>query len=81
MIRQLYDKHAIPVCQNWPKGQESAGDHYKDYFGMKKSYSDVHLTGYSPYSEGEEEGFLKLSIEPDEETAIKKLEYLFVQKE
>jgi uncharacterized protein len=79
MIRQLYDKHAI-LYARVAKGQESAGDHYKDYFKYEEKLQRCPSHRILAIFRGEEEGFLKLFLEPDEETAIKKLEYLFVKR-
>lgn len=78
-IRQLYDKHAI-LYARVAKGQEAAGDQYKDYFKYEEKLQRCPSHRILAIFRGEEEGFLKLSIEPDEDTSIQKLEYLFVKR-
>lgn len=79
MIRQLYDKHAI-LYARVAKGQEAAGDQYKDYFKYEEKLQRCPSHRILAIFRGEEGGFLKLSIEPDEDTSIQKLEYLFVKR-
>jgi uncharacterized protein len=79
VIRQQFEKYAV-VYTKVAKGKETEGSNYRDYFSFDEPLSKCPSHRLLAVFRGEEEGFLKLSIEPDEEKAIQKLEYLFIKR-
>ncbi|OFX86798.1 MAG: RNA-binding transcriptional accessory protein [Bacteroidetes bacterium GWF2_33_16] len=77
-IRRLF-QHEATILSTMIKGKEEDGIKYRDYFNweeqLKKCPSHRLLAMYR----GENEGFLRISIEPNEDKAIEMLENQFVQ--
>ena len=78
-IRNQFEKHAV-VYTKIAKGKETAGIKYQDYFKYDEPLNRCPSHRLLAVFRGEEEGFLKLNIEPDEEIAIQKLEYIFIKR-
>jgi len=78
-IRNQFEKHAV-VYTKVAKGKETDGSKYQDYFKYDEPLNRCPSHRLLAVFRGEEEGFLKLSIEPDEEIAIQKLDYIFVKR-
>lgn len=78
-IRNQFEKHAV-VYTKVAKGKETEGSKYQDYFKYDEPLNRCPSHRLLAVFRGEEEGFLKLSIEPDEEIAIQKLDYIFVKR-
>lgn len=78
-IRNQFEKHAV-VYTKVAKGKETEGIKYQDYFKYDEPLNRCPSHRLLAVFRGEEEGFLKLSIEPDEEIAIQKLDYIFVKR-
>ncbi|MCF8428890.1 MAG: RNA-binding transcriptional accessory protein [Bacteroidia bacterium] len=78
-IRNQFEKHAV-VYTKVAKGKEIEGIKYQDYFKYDESLNRCPSHRLLAVFRGEEEGFLKLSIEPDEEIAIQRLEYIFIKR-
>ena len=78
-IRNQFEKHAV-VYTKVAKGKETEGIKYQDYFKYDEPLNRCPSHRLLAVFRGEEEGFLKLSIEPDEEIAIQRLEYIFVKR-
>jgi uncharacterized protein len=79
IIRNQFEKHAV-VYTKVAKGKETLGIKYQDYFKYDEPLNRCPSHRLLAVFRGEEEGFLKLNIEPDEEIAIQKLEYIFVKR-
>jgi uncharacterized protein len=79
IIRNQFEKHAV-VYTKIAKGKETVGIKYQDYFKYDEPLNRCPSHRLLAVFRGEEEGFLKLNIEPDEEIAIQKLEYIFVKR-
>ncbi|MBC7382292.1 MAG: RNA-binding transcriptional accessory protein [Bacteroidia bacterium] len=79
IVRQQFEKQANIYCKV-VKGKEVEGNKYLDYFKYDEPLKKCPFHRLLAIFRGEEEGFLKISIEPDEETAIEKLTGYFVHK-
>jgi len=77
-IRELFEKEAI-IYSNVIKGKETEGIKYSDYFDWSEPLRKCPSHRYLAMRRGEKEGYLRLSILPDDEKALKILENLFVK--
>ena len=79
-IRSLFEKDAR-IISRVVKGKEEGGAKYSDYFEWDEPLKKCPSHRLLAMRRGEDEGFLKLSVIPDEERAIELLEDLFVRGE
>lgn len=79
MIRLQFEKHAV-IYTKVSKGKELEGNKYQDYFSFDEPLNRCPSHRLLAVFRGEDEGFLKLSIEPDEDIAIKKIEYQYIKR-
>jgi len=79
LIRLQFEKHAV-LYTKASKGKEVEGNKYQDYFSFDEPLSRCPSHRLLAVFRGEEEGFLKLSIEPDEDIIIKKIEYQYIKR-
>lgn len=77
-IRNLFEKEAI-VTSKVIKGKEDEGDKYRDYFDMEERLSRLSSHRLLAMRRGEAEGFLRISISPDEGDALYRLFNKFVK--
>ena len=77
-IRRHFDREAF-IYSKMVKGKEEEGIKYKDYFDFSEPLRKCPSHRILAMRRGEEEGFLKLKIEPSEEEAIEILEKQFVK--
>ena len=77
-IRNLYNREAV-IHSKISKGKEKEGIKYKDYFDYKERLDKCPSHRLLAVYRGEEEGFLKVTVEPDDEHAINILESIFVK--
>lgn len=77
-IRRLFGRDAI-IYSKLVKGKDEEGIKYKDYFEFSEPLRRCPSHRLLAMRRGEEEGFLKLAIEPSEEEAIEILEKQFVR--
>jgi uncharacterized protein len=77
-LRYLYEKDAV-IYSKIIKGKESEGIKYSDYFDWSEPLKRCPSHRLLAMRRGEEEGFLRLSIEPDEEKALEILDILFIK--
>ncbi len=77
-IRKLFGRTAV-IGSKVVKGKETDGIKYQDYFEFSESLSRCPSHRLLAMFRGEDEGFLKLRIEPDREAACKSLENIFVK--
>lgn len=61
------------------KGKEEEAQKYRDYFEMSEKLSRCSSHRLLAMRRGETEGFLRVSINPDDEKCIEKLERIFVK--
>ncbi len=77
-LRYLFDKEAV-IYSRVIKGKETDGNKFSDYFDWSEPLRKCPSHRLLAMRRGEEEGFLKLSIDPDEEHALEILNSLFVK--
>ena len=77
-LRRLYAKEAV-IYSRVIKGKETDGNKFSDYFDWSEPLGRCPSHRLLAMRRGEEEGFLKLSIEPDETHAIEILDSQFVK--
>jgi protein Tex len=77
-MRYLYEKEAV-IYSKVVKGKESEGIKFSDYYEWSEPLKKCPSHRLLAIRRGEEEGFLKLSIEPDEQNAIELLNGLFIR--
>ncbi len=78
IIRNLFEREAL-LSSKILKGKDQEGIKYKDYFDFSEPLAKCPSHRLLAVFRGEEEGFLKVSVEPDEEHAIEALDSLFVK--
>ncbi len=77
-LRYLFDKEAV-IHSKVTKGKEAEGIKYSDYFDWSEPLKKCPSHRLLAMRRGEEEGFLRLSVEPDEEHALDILNSIFVK--
>ena len=77
-IRRLFEREAV-IYSKMVKGKEEEGIKYTDYFDFSEPLRKCPSHRILAMRRGEEEGFLKLSIEPSEDEAIEILKKQFVK--
>lgn len=76
-IRNLFDREAI-IRSVVKKGKETDGIKFKDYYDFAEALRRVPSHRLLALRRGEAEGFLSVSISPDEEAALNRLERHFL---
>lgn len=79
ILRNQFQKFAV-VTAKVSKGKEVEGAKYRDYFNYQESLHKMPSHRLLALFRGEEEGYLKMNMEPDEDMAIQKLNYLFKKR-
>ena len=77
-LRYAFRKGAL-IRSKVARGKEEEGAKYRDYFGYEEPLAKCPSHRLLAMRRGEEEGFLRLSIAPDEEEALHQLERLFLR--
>lgn len=77
-LRILFSQKSEISCKVL-RGKESEGEKYQDYFDWHEPFSKVPSHRLLAMRRGENEGFLSMSIEPQEEDAVAVLERIFVK--
>lgn len=77
-IRKLFQREAT-ITSKMVKGKEEEGIKYKDYFDFSEPLKRCPSHRLLAIRRGEEEGFLKVSIEPGQEAALEILEKQFIK--
>jgi uncharacterized protein len=77
-MRKLFEQSAT-VQSKILTGKEEAGIKYKDYFEFAEPVSKIPSHRMLAIMRGFMEGFLRMSISPDEETALLKIEDQFIK--
>jgi len=77
-VRYHFELGAI-ITSKLSKGKEEEGVTYKDYYKFSEPLARCPSHRILAMRRGEEEGFLKLEIKPDEEKVIEALEKIFVK--
>jgi len=76
-VRFHFDKNAV-IASRVVKGKEAEAAKYRDYFEWAEPLKKCPSHRLLAMRRGEEEGFLRVGIGPDEEQALMDLERLFV---
>ncbi len=77
-LRYLFDKEAV-IYSKVVKGKEAEGIKFSDYYEWSEPLKKCPSHRLLAMRRGEDEGFLKLSIEPVEENALDVLTSLFIK--
>ncbi|NDW08936.1 Tex family protein [Dysgonomonas sp. 520] len=77
-IRNLFEREAI-ITSKVVKGKEEEGDKYRDYFDLSEKLSRCSSHRLLAMRRGEAEGFLRVSISPDEDDALDRLDKRFLK--
>lgn len=77
-IRRLNERKSQLSCKV-VKGKESEGQKYENWFEWSEPMAKAPSHRIMAMFRGENEGFLKVSIQPDEEEALEMLESMFVK--
>ncbi|GAA4467310.1 Tex family protein [Nibrella saemangeumensis] len=77
-IRLLFEREAI-IRSVVKKGKETDGIKFKDYYDFAEPLRRVPSHRLLAIRRGEAEGFLSVSISPDEEAAVERLERQFLR--
>ncbi|MFW5707256.1 MAG: Tex family protein [Bacteroidota bacterium] len=77
-IRRLNERHSQLICKV-VKGKESEGHKYASWFNWTEPMSKAPSHRILAMFRGENEGFLRVSIEPDEQEALDILMPMFVK--
>ena len=77
-LRRLFEKDAV-IFSRVVKGKESEGIKFSDYYDWSEPLRKCPSHRLLAMRRGEDEGFLRLAIEPDEKSALEILNSLFVK--
>jgi uncharacterized protein len=78
IVRYHFEKSAL-ISSRIVKGKEEEGVKFTDYFAFSEPLKKCPSHRMLAVRRGEQEGFLKLSIEPDEEPVLEGLNGMFLQ--
>jgi len=77
-LRYLFDREAV-IYSKVVRGKEAEGIKFSDYYDWSEPLKKCPSHRLLAMRRGEDEGFLKLAIEPDEEHALEVLNSLFIK--
>jgi uncharacterized protein len=77
-LRYLFDKEAV-IYSKVVRGKEAEGIKFSDYYDWSEPLKKCPSHRLLAMRRGEDEGFLKLAIEPGEEHAIEVLNQIFIK--
>ena len=77
IARNSFAKEAV-IYSKVVKGKEEEGAKYRDYFDSSEPLKRCPSHRLLAMRRGEKEGFLKLSLSPDDEKTVERLEHYFV---
>ena len=78
LLRQLFEKEAV-IVSRVVKGKETEGIKYSDYFDWSEPLKKCPSHRLLAMRRGEDEGFLRLTVEPDENHALDTLNNIFIK--
>ena len=78
IVRQKFE-YSAKIRSKLVKGKEEEGEKYQDYFDWEEPLKKCPSHRLLAMRRGENEGFLKVSIAPDESEVLEKLESYFVK--
>lgn len=77
-VRRIFSYEAV-ITSKLIKGKEEEAQKYRDYFDMSEKLSRCSSHRLLAMRRGEAEGLLRVSISPDDEHCIERLERIFVK--
>ncbi len=77
-LRHLFEKEAV-IFSKVIKGKESEGIKFSDYYDWSEPLRKCPSHRLLAMRRGEDEGFLRLTIEPDEKNALEILNSIFIK--
>lgn len=77
-VRGVFASKAM-ITSRVVKGKEAEGDKYTDYFEFSEPLAKCTSHRLLAMRRGESEGFLKITIQPDEEPCLERLNRIFVK--
>ena len=77
-VRGVFASKAM-ITSRVVKGKEAEGDKYTDYFDFSEPLAKCTSYRLLAMRRGESEGFLKITIQPDEEPCLERLNRIFVK--
>lgn len=77
-IRKVFERGSV-IRSRVARGKEEEGAKYRDYFDFEESLKKCPSHRLLAIRRGEEEGFLRVSIQPDEDEALDQLDRLFLK--
>jgi uncharacterized protein len=78
VIRNLFDREAV-IVSKLVKGKDEAAANYRDYFDFSEPLKRCPSHRILAMRRAEKEGFLKISLSPESENALERLNRLFVR--
>ena len=79
-IRTIFAREAV-ITSKLIKGKEEEAQKYRDYFDMNEKLSRCSSHRLLAIRRGESEGFLRVSISPEEDHCLDRLDRIFVKGE
>lgn len=79
-VRQIFEREAI-ISSKIIKGKEEEAQKYRDYFEMSERLAICSSHRLLAMRRGESEGFLRVSISPEDDHCIQKLARIFIKSE
>ena len=79
-VRRSFEQSGV-IAAKVVKGKETEGDKYRDYFAWSEPLRRCASHKILAVRRGEKEGILRVSIAPDDEQALTRLQRLFVKGE
>ena len=80
ILRQVFDQHASITCKV-AKGKETVGEKYRDYFAYSERASLAASHRLMAIVRAEDEGVLKLTVEPDEQRTVELLDRKWIRRD
>lgn len=77
-LRRLFDREAV-IYSKVVKGKETEGIKFSDYFDWSEPLRKCPSHRFLAMRRGEDEGFLKLAVEPSEDHALETLDSIFIK--
>lgn len=77
-VRNVFNREAV-ITSKLVKGKETEGDKYRDYFDFSEPLKRCSSHRLLAMRRGENEGFLRVSISPDDERAIELITRKYVK--
>ncbi len=77
-LRRLFEREAV-IFSKVVKGKEAEGIKFSDYYDWSEPLRKCPSHRLLAMRRGEDEGFLRLSVEPDEKNAIEILNSIFIK--